>query len=53
MKDSGVVDPSPACARALEKAISALRAEGHEIVDVAPPSPYEALGKLPRSVRRF
>ena len=41
--DSGVVEPSPACARALGLAISALRSEGHEIIDVNPPSPYEAL----------
>lgn len=39
----GVVDPSPACARALEQAVSALRSQGHEVFDVTPPSPYEAL----------
>ena len=39
----GVVNPSPACARALDRTISALRAEGHKVVDVDPPSPYEAL----------
>lgn len=39
----GVVDPSPACARALQQVISALESEGHEIVDVDPPSPYESL----------
>ena len=39
----GVVNPAPACVRALEKAVSALREEGHEIVEVNPPSPYEAL----------
>ena len=39
----GVIDPSPACARALDQVASALRAEGHEVVDVYPPSPYEAL----------
>ena len=38
-----MVDPSPACGRALNKAVAALRAEGHEIVDVNPPPPYEAL----------
>ncbi|KAI9880772.1 MAG: hypothetical protein M1830_000208 [Pleopsidium flavum] len=39
----GVVDPAPACSRALEQIASALRSEGHEVVDVDPPSPYEAL----------
>lgn len=39
----GVVDPAPACARALDQVVAALRAEGHEVVDVYPPSPYEAL----------
>lgn len=38
-----MVDPSPACARALEQVVSALRSEGHEVIDVNPPSPYEAL----------
>ena len=37
------MDPSPACARALERAVSALRTQGHELVDVNPPSPYLAL----------
>jgi Asp-tRNA(Asn)/Glu-tRNA(Gln) amidotransferase A subunit family amidase len=43
LRTSGVVDPSPACARALDRAVSALRAGGHEVFDVDPPSPYEAL----------
>ncbi|KAF2186738.1 amidase signature enzyme [Zopfia rhizophila CBS 207.26] len=43
MRTDGVVDPSPACARALEKVASALSAEGHDVFDVKPPSPYEAL----------
>ena len=38
-----VVDPSPACTRALEQVASALRSEGHDVIDVEPPSPYEAL----------
>ena len=37
------MDPSPACARALERTVSALRTQGHETVDVHPPSPYIAL----------
>ncbi|KAI9841775.1 MAG: hypothetical protein M1838_003420 [Thelocarpon superellum] len=40
---TGVVTPSPACARALSTVASTLASEGHEVVDVDPPSPYEAL----------
>ncbi|KAI1074892.1 amidase [Whalleya microplaca] len=43
MRTDGVVDPSPACLRALEKTEAALRLAGHEIVEIDPPSPYEAL----------
>ncbi|KAM3480286.1 hypothetical protein MY8738_005038 [Beauveria namnaoensis] len=44
MRTDGVVDPSPACARALEMTVRALRVEGHEIIDnITPPEPYEAL----------
>ncbi|KAI9744409.1 MAG: hypothetical protein M1818_001938 [Claussenomyces sp. TS43310] len=43
LRTDGVVDPSPACARALEKVAAALKQDGHEVVDVTPPSPYEAL----------
>jgi Asp-tRNA(Asn)/Glu-tRNA(Gln) amidotransferase A subunit family amidase len=43
MRTDGVVDPSPACTRALEKTEAALRLAGHEIVEIEPPSPYEAL----------
>ncbi|CCF32818.1 amidase [Colletotrichum higginsianum] len=43
MRTDGVVDPSPACRRALEMVEDALRREGHEIVEVDPPSPYEGL----------
>jgi Asp-tRNA(Asn)/Glu-tRNA(Gln) amidotransferase A subunit family amidase len=43
MRTDGVVDPAPACARALDKVALALAAEGHEVFDVTPPSPYEAL----------
>ena len=43
MRTDGVVDPSPACARAVEEVAAALRAEGHDVYDVEPPSPYEAL----------
>ena len=37
------MDPSPACARALEETVSALRSQGHDCVDISPPSPYLAL----------
>ncbi|EMD95721.1 hypothetical protein COCC4DRAFT_67555 [Bipolaris maydis ATCC 48331] len=43
MRTDHVVDPSPACARALDETAKALAAEGHEVFDVEPPSPYEAL----------
>lgn len=43
MRTDGVVDPSPACARALEMSVAALKASGAEIVPINPPSPYEAL----------
>lgn len=43
MRTDHVVDPSPACARALDEVAKALAAEGHEVYDVEPPSPYEAL----------
>ncbi|KAI9784908.1 MAG: hypothetical protein M1835_003471 [Candelina submexicana] len=43
MRDDGVVTPSPACARALEQVVASLRTEGHDVIDVDPPSPYEAL----------
>ena len=42
-KCTGVVDPSPACARALERVVSALQSQGHECTDISPPSPYHAL----------
>ncbi|KAJ3510480.1 hypothetical protein NM208_g15524 [Fusarium decemcellulare] len=42
-RTDGVVDPSPACKRALEITEAALRSAGHEIVEIDPPSPYEAL----------
>ncbi|KAI5859546.1 amidase [Durotheca rogersii] len=43
MRTDGVVDPSPACVRALEITEAALKQAGHEIVEIDPPSPYEAL----------
>ncbi|KAF4990944.1 hypothetical protein FGRMN_8135 [Fusarium graminum] len=43
LRTDGVVDPSPACQRALEMTEAALLEAGHEIVEIDPPSPYEAL----------
>ncbi|KAL2108981.1 hypothetical protein VUR80DRAFT_3138 [Thermomyces stellatus] len=43
MRTDNVVDPSPACKRALETTEAALREAGHEIVEIDPPSPYEGL----------
>ncbi|KDQ60413.1 hypothetical protein JAAARDRAFT_32815 [Jaapia argillacea MUCL 33604] len=41
MWNDGVVTPSPACTRALVEVVSVLRDNGHQIVSVNPPSPYE------------
>lgn len=43
LRTDGVVDPSPACKRALEMTEDALRRAGHDVVDIQPPAPYEAL----------
>ena len=43
MRTDNVVDPAPACVRALEMASSAMRAQGHEVFDISPPDPYESL----------
>lgn len=43
LRTDGVVDPSPACRRALELTEAALRKAGHEVVEIDPPSPYEGL----------
>src|SRR6266480_3805217 len=43
MRTDRVIDPSPACARALDLVAKALEKQGHEVFDVEPPSPYEAL----------
>lgn len=42
-RTDGVVDPSPACNRALQETVNALAQDGHEVFDVEPPSPYEGL----------
>ncbi|KAI0076500.1 amidase signature enzyme [Panus rudis PR-1116 ss-1] len=41
--DDGVVAPSPACRRALKEVVSVLQSKGHRVVEIDPPSPYEAL----------
>lgn len=43
LRNDGVVTPSPACARALEETAAALKKDGHDVFDINPPSPYEAL----------
>ncbi|KAK3726030.1 hypothetical protein LTR37_000178 [Vermiconidia calcicola] len=43
MRTDNVVDPAPACVRALDMAASALKSQGHEVFNVSPPDPYEAL----------
>lgn len=43
LRTDGVVDPSPACARALKITEQALAREGHEIVEINPPDMYHAL----------
>ncbi|RDA89050.1 hypothetical protein CP532_2308 [Ophiocordyceps camponoti-leonardi (nom. inval.)] len=42
-RTDGVIDPSPACKRALEMTEAALRKAGHRIIEIEPPSPYEGL----------
>ncbi|TFK68528.1 amidase signature enzyme [Pluteus cervinus] len=41
--DDGVVSPSPACKRALQIVVDTLTRDGHEVLPINPPSPYEAL----------
>jgi Asp-tRNA(Asn)/Glu-tRNA(Gln) amidotransferase A subunit family amidase len=43
MRTDNVADPAPACARALDMAVSALKSQGHEVFNVSPPDPYEAM----------
>lgn len=39
----GVVTPTPACARAINIVVDSLKAAGHIVRDISPPSPYEGL----------
>jgi Asp-tRNA(Asn)/Glu-tRNA(Gln) amidotransferase A subunit family amidase len=43
MRTDTVIDPSPACSRALSQSVTALKAAGHDVFDVTPPDTYEAL----------
>jgi len=43
LRTDGVVDPSPACERAVGMVEDALRRDGHEVVEITPPDMYEAL----------
>lgn len=43
MRTDRVIDPSPACARALDLVAKALKEQGHDVFDVEPPDPYEGL----------
>ncbi|KAF1351289.1 amidase signature domain-containing protein [Delphinella strobiligena] len=47
MRTDGVIDPAPACARALQMTVSALQHQGYDVFDLtlppAPHSPYETL----------
>lgn len=43
LRTDGVVDPSPACKRALKIAEDAFAQDGHEIVEIDPPDMYRAL----------
>jgi len=41
--EDGTIPPSPACKRALSQVISALKKQGHEVVDFQPPNIWEGL----------
>lgn len=43
MYTDGIVTPSPACARALDMAVDALKAQGHEVVTFDCPDPLKCL----------
>ncbi|KAG8533743.1 uncharacterized protein KY384_001484 [Bacidia gigantensis] len=43
LQTDGVVDPSPACSRALNQVVSSLAQEGHHCTNIDPPSPYLGL----------
>lgn len=41
--EDGTIPPTPACKRALSQVISALKKQGHEVVDFQPPNIWEGL----------
>ncbi|KAK7034675.1 hypothetical protein VNI00_012317 [Paramarasmius palmivorus] len=41
MWDDGVIAPSPACKRALQLVVDQLSKNGHQVIAINPPSPYE------------
>ncbi|KAI6142600.1 amidase signature domain-containing protein [Pisolithus tinctorius] len=41
--DDGITPPTPACRRALQMTVDALRRQGHDVIDVTPPSILEGL----------
>ncbi|KAL5611687.1 hypothetical protein BROUX41_000735 [Berkeleyomyces rouxiae] len=43
LRTDNVVDPSPACVRAMDMVEEALKKQGHEIVEIDPPSPLTGL----------
>lgn len=43
LRINGVVDPSPACIGAVDQVVTALKKDGHQVVDIEPLSAYEAL----------
>jgi Asp-tRNA(Asn)/Glu-tRNA(Gln) amidotransferase A subunit family amidase len=47
LRTDGVVDPAPACARALQTTVDALRNQGHDVFDLTlPTAPYAPLDAL-------
>ncbi|KAF8799547.1 amidase signature enzyme [Phlegmacium glaucopus] len=41
--EDGTIPPTPACKRALKQVVSALKKQGHEVVDFQPPNIWEGL----------
>ncbi|KAI6038345.1 amidase signature domain-containing protein [Pisolithus marmoratus] len=41
--DDGIAPPTPACRRALQVTVDALQKQGHDVIDVTPPSILEGL----------
>jgi Asp-tRNA(Asn)/Glu-tRNA(Gln) amidotransferase A subunit family amidase len=47
LRTDGVVDPAPACARALQTTVDALKQQGHDVFDLTvPTAPYAPLDAL-------